>query len=245
MANNKNNNSKIPVVKIKKINDIVHQKSNQNNNQEKINKYSKQILIYKKLIESIKSELQNFNDETKEEDIIKLEENINFISEEIGNIEEIILPLNSQELNNEMGRLNRNYSRLETLYTSKLLKSISQKVTKQEQETKEEMKKITKKVTDDTNEITGNMLFSIATVFLGISLTSAIIESVKKMPAELMLFFFSATAWIALSVITISALILRSDDEKFNKIKDIYIMYSKIMALITILHIIWQFAHFA
>lgn len=234
-------------IRIRKNNDIVHEQDNQNTNLEKLNKYRKTILNCIQLIEDKKNILLGLE---KEEDIIKLESDINSISEEISNMEEIILTLNSQELDNEMNRLNRNFGSLENVYTSKLLKSIyksvkkaaennSEKIEQQEKNTTERLKALTEKVTKDTNEITGNMLFSIAAIFLGISLISAIIECIKDMPTELMLFFFSVTAWIALTVITISALILRSDDKKFKKIRDIYIVFSVIMGIITIFHIMW------
>lgn len=59
---------------------------------------------------------------------------------------------------------------------------------------------------EETENATSSIMFNVISIFLGISITSAMITGIEYIESEFIIFYFLSCAWIALTILTISAI---------------------------------------
>lgn len=74
-------------------------------------------------------------------------------------------------------------------------------------------KKLNDKI-NDTENSTSELMFNIISIFLGISITSAMVAGLEFISGTFIVFYFLSCAWIALTILTISSLMLRRLDKR-------------------------------
>lgn len=110
--------------------------------------------------------------------------------------------------------LSRTFRELQNQYLTMQVKSINKRIKAEEGLIDESTKKIEAKI----NDITGNILFSVIAIVLGLSLVSSMIEAVSNIDPRFYLIFYVTVAWIACVVMGLAYLLLRSYDEKSKNI---------------------------
>lgn len=78
----------------------------------------------------------------------------------------------------------------------------------------------------ETENTTNSIMFNVVSIFLGISITSAMITGIEFISSEFVLFYFLSCAWVALTILTISAIYLKKFDTKTTIILIIYTIFS-------------------
>ena len=56
-------------------------------------------------------------------------------------------------------------------------------------------------------------MFNVISIFLGISVTSAMISGIEYVYGKLIIFYFFSCAWIALTILCLSSILLKKIDK--------------------------------
>lgn len=150
-----------------------------------------------------------------EEELNKID--ITSISNDIGLIIQNAILIDETELKKNIEELNQSYRNLELVYFNKKIDILSNTINKTAIESEQNLK-----------DLTGGTLFSIATVFLGISLTSALVAGVKEMESHFLILYFMTCLLIPMITIGFAAIFMRKFDKKS-------IAISIIIAIVSIL----------
>ncbi len=184
--------------------------------------------------ETIKNSIQDLHDIIKklkeiEEEIKKcksmerLDEKIDLkaISDDLGLIIQNLLVIDDPSFKKNVEEANQLYRYIEILYFNKKIEFLNNQVKAYDE--------IIKKSEENLKDITGGTLFSIASVFLGISLTSALVTGVQYVGGEFVLLYYITCLFIAVVTIGLSAIFMRKVD-----VKSIFIT-----VIIAIISVVW------
>lgn len=119
------------------------------------------------------------------------------------------------EKHKNIEKLNQSYRSLEIIYFNKKIDILSNTINKTAKNYEENLK-----------DITGGILFSIASVFLGISLTSALVVGVQGINSYFIILYFMTCVLISIITIGIAANFMRKFDIKSIVISIIIILVS-------------------
>lgn len=176
--------------------------------------FKERIHKLRKYIDNNIKEIKNMIDEATDGDIDIATLHFNSNLAELTQLEEI-LSSSSDDANSRMvSELSRMFRELENQYLNMQISSVNKRIIKEDILIEESRKKIETKI----NDITGNILFSVIAIVLGLSLVSSMIEAIKSLDAKLYLVFYTTVTWIATVVMGLSYLLLRSYDKKSKNI---------------------------
>lgn len=151
----------------------------------KITKFNYDDSDYLKNFENIENEYKDIND------------NVNDLMEIVDTLEK---PLKDKifKLNSSIRKVQSSYMDLKVGVLSKKVESLEDKFNK-EIETKIE----------ETQEITNNTFFNIASVFLGVSLVSSMVAGIQFLDKDHFLLYYLTIGWVALMVLSLSSILIR------------------------------------
>lgn len=162
-----------------------------------------------KLINRINALTGKINKSKKIDECIKYEKELSSITNELGNLEE--LARDNSSVKTKISRLNSIYRNLQNKFINKEIELANKNITELEETTK---------------EITGNAIFPIASIFLGISLTSAIVAGIDNITNPYITILFLLTGGlIILFTVGISSILLRKVDKKSVCIIIVMVLY--------------------
>lgn len=69
-------------------------------------------------------------------------------------------------------------------------------------------------------------MFNVISIFLGISVTSAMISGIEYVHGKLIIFYFFSCAWIALTILCLLSILLKKIDKQLSIVLIIYILYT-------------------
>lgn len=150
------------------------------------------------LIKNEEKTLRLINDK-KEIDSNKVENYINNHIEKLGLYEESLNDQKNPEIESLLLHANKLYRELQSKYISRKFDDLN--------------KKLDEKISDAENS-TSELMFNIISIFLGISITSAMVAGLEFISGTFVVFYFLSCAWIALTILTISSLMLRRLDKR-------------------------------
>lgn len=180
-----------------------------NNNKEKLFKEYKNKL--EKLIQEEKRSLSYFKKDIKESILENIKKYMEKYVDEIGSIEESLMNETNSELNEMLLQANILYRDIQLKFVTYKFDDLNNK--------------LDSKISDAETSTT-SLMFNVISIFLGISITNAMISGIELVNSEFILFYFLSCAWIALTILTISTLLLKRIDKRTNIVLIIYIIFS-------------------
>lgn len=190
----KNSNNEKIILKFKSDLDV----KNSIINDETLTSINNDIDNIKEKIIKIKLEINNCKSMQSFDNI-----DINYISETIGFIRQASIILKDKTYEKSIEELNQLYRSLEILYFDKKIEIL--KIT---------MDKIVDDSERNMKDLTSGTLFSIASVFLGISLTSALVTGVEYVGSNFILLYFMTCLLITVFSIGLASIFMRKYDDK-------------------------------
>lgn len=178
-------------------------------------------------LKNITSKLKDFQNRIKDcKSIEELNTHVNLpeASNDLSLIMQSSTIINSPDLKKQIEEINQLYRDTEVLYFDKKFEMINEKIDNYDNNIEDTFKKSEENLKD----ITGGTLFSIASVFLGISLTSALVTGVQHIKEEFIILYFITCLLIAIITIGLSAIFMRKTDKKTYIISTIIILVSLI-----------------
>lgn len=156
------------------------------------------------------------------EDLNKIE--INSVSNDLGLIIQNSMLIEEQELKRNVEESNQLYRSLEIEYFNKKIELLNNEINKTAFDSEQNLK-----------EITGGTLFSIASVFLGISLTSSLVAGVQEINENFIILYFMTCLLVAVITIGTATLFMRKFDAKSIVITTIIVVVSILWGIIACL----------
>lgn len=145
---------------------------------------------------------------------------ISTISNEISFIYLNAMSVDEKEFKTDMEELNQEYRSLEILYFDKQINILRDAVNNTAFESEKYIK-----------DLTTGTLFSIASVFLGISLTSALVAGLEYISSNFIILYFITCLLIAVVTIGIAAIFMRKFDDKSRVIVIIIVAVSALWGM--------------
>ena len=158
------------------------------------NEESTIITCKNKIIELIKREnrsLKFLKSNISVRSLNRLEKDLGCYLDEINNLESETNGSKNDELDRLILEAHQLYKQIEAQY-------ISIKFDKLNQRLDDKM--------EETENATSSIMFNVISIFLGISITSAMITGIEYIESEFIIFYFLSCAWISLTILTISAI---------------------------------------
>lgn len=168
----------------------------------------------RKYIDNNLKEIKNIANDDFASDINIVIEHFNFNLSELTQLEELSESSRVDGNRKMVNELSRMFRELQNQYLNMQINSINKRIKREDKLIEESRKKIETKISD----ITGNILFSVIAIVLGLSLVSSMIEAIKNLDPRFYLIFYVTITWIATVVMGLSYLLLRSYDEKSKNI---------------------------
>ena len=131
--------------------------------------------------------------------------NLSSISNDLGMIVQSSIIFDDIGFKKIIEEANQLYRETEVLYFDKKMELLNKKINIYDKTIKESFQKSE----NSLKEITGGTLFSIASVFLGISLTSSLVSGVQYIESNYILLYFITCLLIAVVTIGLSAIFMR------------------------------------
>lgn len=214
MSNKDNNNQKID---LNEVQDIFEKYNKIVSALEVINKSNKQSIVdnYKfklnKLLKNERRTINSLKNNITERKLLIVEKDINNYITEINLLESSLTGSKEKELNDLLLEVNQLYREIQSKYITLKFDNVNQK--------------LDDKITETENS-TSTIMFNVISIFLGISITSAMITGFNNINPIFTIFYFMSCAWIALTILTISSIYLKRLDKKTYIILGLYIIYS-------------------
>lgn len=212
---NKDDNKKINLIEVnkdifEKYNDIVTALDiiNKSNKQSIVKDYESKL---NKLIKKERKTINLLKQNITERKLIIVEKDINNYINEINLLESSLTGSKEKELKELLLEVNQLYREIQSKYITLKFDSVNQK--------------LDDKITETENS-TSTIMFNVISIFLGISITSAMITGFNNIDPIFTIFYFMSCAWIALTILTISSIYLKRLDKKTYIILVLYIVYS-------------------
>ncbi len=184
------------------------------------NEESTIITCKNKIIELIKREnrsLKFLKSNISVRSLNRLEKDLGCYLDEINNLESETNGSKNDELDRLILEAHQLYKQIEAQY-------ISIKFDKLNQRLDDKM--------EETENATSSIMFNVISIFLGISITSAMITGIEYIESEFIIFYFLSCAWIALTILTISAIYFKRIDCKTIIITVIYGIFTIIWIIV-------------
>ena len=184
---------------------------------EEINKINKQSIVkdyefkLNRLIIKERRTLTDLRKNITERKLLIVEKDINNYITEINLLESSLTGSKEKELNDLLLEVNQLYREIQSKYITLKFDNVNQK--------------LDDKITETENS-TSTIMFNVISIFLGISITSAMITGFNNINPIFTIFYFMSCAWIALTILTISSIYLKRLDKKTYIILGLYIVYS-------------------
>ena len=161
-------------------------------------------------LSQIKEKIIHFNIEDLDyiKKFSKIETEFNDINDKMTDLLEIADSLNNK-LRKGILDVNTYHRNIQSSYMDLKVKVLSKKVENIETKFSEEMQS---QITQ-TQEITNNTFFNIASVFLGVSLVSSMVAGIQYVDKNYFLLYFLTVGWVALLVLSLSSILIR----RFNR----------------------------
>lgn len=150
------------------------------------------------------------------------------LSDDLGLISLNSIIIDDSNIKQNVEETNRLYRETEILFFNKKIDLLNEKINNYDTKIDDSLKKSEENIKD----ITGGTLFSIASVFLGISLTSALVSGVGIVNENYIILYFITCLLISISTVGISAILIRKFDKKSIAI----------LLIIVFISIAWIFA---
>lgn len=147
--------------------------------------------------------------------------NIDSISSDMSLIVQNSILINDFDTRMSIEELNQTYHSTEILYFNKKIDLLKKDISKTAEESEKNIK-----------DITGGTLFSIASVFLGISLTSSLVTGVLNMNSSFTILYYMTCLLIAVITIGTAAIFMRKYDDKSKTIMIIIVLISIIWGIV-------------
>lgn len=112
--------------------------------------------------------------------------------------EELLADTNDKKLKRKLLEASRVYRELQNKYLSKKFDFFNNKLDEAIAKT-------------ETN--LSSIVFNVISIFLGISVTSAMISGIEYVHGKLIIFYFFSCAWIALTILCLSSILLKKIDK--------------------------------
>lgn len=158
--------------------------------------------------------IKKLNKDSIEKQICSVDDEFSANLKELSNLKEMQNDLKDKEAMNKINRLENLYNEVQNNYLNKKIKIIDEKMLSLNQNVNSSIDRIKK----STNEITGNILFSVIGILLGVSLISAMTGAIKGMEAKYYFPYYVTMGWLAILVLGFSYLLVRDYDKKSTAI---------------------------
>ena len=189
----------------------------------------------KKFLNNNQKEIRKINKNTLEEEMNIIDKHFNDNLKELEVLEETIQKLDNINYDNEIKELESMYREIQHNYLSVQMNRITvgmEEISKSINDMQNEIERSFDNVKEKTNNITGNILFSVIAIVLGISLVSAMVTGVEKLNPNYLLVYFTSISWIAITVMGLAYLLLRQYDKKSKSILFVIGFATIILALV-------------
>lgn len=181
-------------------------------------------------------EINNLSVDSPEEILNKTEKHFNNNSQSLGFLEEMVSDVGLNNLDAEYTKkyelIQRTYRNIQNNYFTKKIEILNEKTKKYTKEKNEEIRQSVEKATSETNKITENLLLSVISIFLGVSLVTAMITGIEKMGITNMFAYFTSICWITIIVLGFAYILVRQEDSKTKYIITTMILTTIILAFV-------------
>lgn len=174
-------------------NDLYERLSRINKNSEEA-LYDDYIKKLERLIIKENRTLNSIKNKTSEKNIHKIESHISKHIEELGIYEEALSDKDNPKINTLLLQANKLYRETQAVYIELKFNYLN--------------KRLDDKI-NDTEKSTTELMFNIISIFLGISITSAMVAGLEFVTRPFIVFYFLSCAWVALTILTISSVLLK------------------------------------
>lgn len=191
------------------------------------------IKVLEKHIIANTKKIQNLTINSSDDEINRTEKNFNKTTDNLSTMEAIISDKefdNKMNLQKELEPVQRMYRDLQNIYISKRIELIDKKTQKLDNH----IKKSLNNVTEDINKITENLLFSVISILLGISLVTSMITGIEKLDPGDMLPYFVSICWVSIIVLGFAYILIRLYDKKTRFIITSMIIATIVLSLVMI-----------
>lgn len=199
---------------------------------------SQRIEKLRKYIENNMKEINRLSLDSSDDEITKVNDHFNKTSQNLTNIEEIISDMDlshSKEIYlRDIEYLQRMYRNMQNIFYDKKIEISTSKITSEYKLKMATLNTSVAKAVDETNKITENLLLSVISILLGVSLVTSMITGLEKLEPKHMLSYFTSICWIAIIVIGFAYILIRQKDEKTK-----YIVISMVIVTIILTLVLW------
>lgn len=200
-------------------------------NPQKINEeyYKKTIKEQIIRLSNLKDRIINFNLDNKnyKNKFSKIEIEMNDIIDRVNDLMEVMDDIKNKNIRNMIYRLNSYCIKVQSAFMGLKVNFIQKNMNDLE----EKFNKETAQKIEDTEEVSNGHYFNIASVYLGISLVSAMVAGIEFINKDYFLLYFLTIGWIALVVIGFTSILIR----RFNK-KSVFILAIIAIYTLVLLH---------
>lgn len=175
---------------------------------------NKRIQKLKKYIDNNVVEMEKISFENYDSDFITIKKHYNSNLNELVQLEEISDSSGNDDIKRNINQLSRMFRESQNQYLDMCVRAIDNKIDVESKKIEDSKKSVDDKI----NEMTGNILFSVIAIVLGLSLVSSMVEAVKGLDTRFYLIFYVTATWITIVVIGTAYLLLRSFDKKSKNI---------------------------
>ena len=190
--------------------------------------YTIRLQRLEKRIKQNQREISKLNQDSTKDYLKRVERYFNDNLRELNDLIEILSDTKNDSLKKYINNLENLYKEVQNNYLNKKIEIIDEKmkiVNKSIQENLDKLK-------EDTNNITGNILFSVIAIVLGVSLVNAMTGAIVNMDAKYYFAYYVTIGWLAILVIGFSYLLLRSYDKKSRVILEIICLATFILGIV-------------
>lgn len=176
--------------------------------------YAKKIQRLENKIKDNQKEISEIDKDYSEEKLEKIDADFYTNLKELGDLIEIQNYIEETAIKTKISQLDNLYKEVQNTYINKKIKLIDEKMSF----VNKDMNEAIERVRDNTNSITGNILFSVIAIVLGISLVSAMTSAISSLEPKYYLSYYVTIGWLAILVLGFSYLLLRTYDKKSTAI---------------------------
>ncbi len=198
------------------------------NNQVLGQDYRKRLQRLENRIKYNQNEINRLSKESTKDAINKVDRYFNDNLKELNDLIEIANDMKDDHLKNYLSSLDSLYKEVQNNYLNKKIEIIDEKmdfVNKSLNDALEEVK-------ENTNTITGNLLFSVISILLGISLVSAMTGTIKDMEPKYYFAYYVTIGWLAILFIGFSYLLIRVFDNKSKMILGVIFLATLLLGFV-------------
>lgn len=191
------------------------------------NTYQKRLQKLEENIKHNQEEIHKLNKESTLFAIERVDRYFNDNLEELNDLIEIFSDTKDNDLKKYVSSLESLYKEVQNNYLNKKIEIMDEKMEFVNKSINESLEKLK----EDTNNITGNILFSVIAIVLGVSLVNAMTGAITNMEPRYYFAYYITIGWLAVLVIGLAYLLLRSYDRKSKIILGVICLATLILGL--------------